>query len=376
MKLTTESEALRKALTRLSNVPGANNAHIPTLLLIVEATVGGCRLRRTTANASISVALEAKVEEEGICGVGYETLVNAAAAMAAKETTIEANNKELRMQSAKTKAQLNAYPAEELLPEPQPTKNNGTIALASGDLGRWMGLAQPAMSTTPAETKFYGLCIRAMQGMLAMVGVDRRRMHIAYIGADRPPLNKNQNGKDDGIVLPVEAVTALRKLLPEEDAACELTLQNGSLRATVADVDAYLPLATEQPPDMEGVLPPFEEAATSAFCNRAELQRAARTAAPMGFQESRAISIKFKEGALEIIADNRTGALLSHEIDATVTGAPKHIRSNGQYFAEFVEAIADENIQINYWEERGMIYAYSNDRLLALTLIRDELSGT
>lgn len=371
MKLNITTEALRKALGRLATVPGVINTHLPTLAVVIEADDFSAKLRRTTGNASVSVTLEAEVLNAGQCGVGYELLVNTVNAMAGSETQLESDDKHLFIKSGKTKGELYAYPDNELIPQPDMDEALDPVSFPTGDFLKWLNLAATAAATEAKETNFAGVCLRVVSKRLTLFAVDRRRANIAFVGPNRDAINPGDDGRDLGAMLPNESVSALRKLLPEVDARIDLNLSAGSMRATVADVDALLPLANEQPPDMSKVMPKAEPAASRFTCNRAELLRAVRTAAPMGFQEQRALSVFFRQGAVEIVADNRTGGKLGHEIDATVVGPNLHLRANGQYLADFIETQTGEDIDVNYWEDRHMLYAYAEDRLCMLILMRD-----
>lgn len=371
MKLNITTETLRKALGRLATVPGVINTHLPTLAVIIEADDFSAKLRRTTGTSSVSVTLEAEVLSAGQCGVGYELLVNSVNAMAGADTLLESDEGHLYIRSGKTKGELYAYPESELIPQPDMDEALDPVSFATTDFLRWINLAATAAATEAKETNFAGVCLRVVGKRLTLFAVDRRRAHIAFVGPARDAIHPVDGGRDAGAMLPNESVSALRKLLPEVEARIDLNISAGSMRATVADVDALLPLATEQPPDMSKVMPKAEPAATRFTCNRAELLRAVRTAAPMGFQEQRALSVFLRQGAVEIVADNRTGGKLGHEIDATVTGEDIQLRANGQYLADFIETQTGEEIDVNYWEERHMLYAYAEDRLCMLILMRD-----
>jgi DNA polymerase III sliding clamp (beta) subunit (PCNA family) len=376
MKLNISTEALRKALARLASVPGVLQTHLPTLTVIIEVDDFTARLRRTTGIASVSLTLDAGVEETGSVGVGYETLYNAVNALAGADTVLHSDGKDLHLQCGKTRAKLHAIPPEEFMPEPPIEGSADTMNVSSKDFLQWLAVTSPAAATAAAEAKFYGVCLRVQKDKTTLFAVDRRRCHLAYVGGKRAFINPAESGKtDNGVLILQDSVNALRKLLPEDDGRLDISLHKGALRATVADVDALLPLGAEQPPDMSSVMPFAQPSPNSAKCDRAELLRATRTAAPLGFQDSRVLSLKFNEGSVEIIADNRTGAMLGHEIDAEVKGGPVHLRTNGQWFADFLESAAGETIEIYYLHAQRMLYTYSEDRILMLTLIRDDVSS-
>lgn len=382
MKVNLTTDNLRKALNRLGSVPGVINSHLPTLSVIIEADDFGAKLRRTTAIASVSVTLEASVEEPGLSGVSYETFVNAVNAMGSIDTELVSDDKVLRIKSGKTKAELNAYPEDELLSVPDIGDAKDELSFSTNDLLKWFGIVQPAAASDPKETKFAGICLRVAGDELVLFSVDRRRAHQVAVGEGREFLNPSEGGKTDlGYMLINESVAALRKLLPETDTRVDLKFHNGTLFATVADVEAILPLGQESPPDMLPFLPDPEPAEVTAVCNRGELLRAVRTAAPLGFQDNRVISIFLREGeleggAVEIVADNQSGAKLGHELDATVTGGTNHLRATGGYLADLVEAMEGEEITINYSEPKRMIYAYDANRMCILLLVRDAANAS
>jgi len=373
MKLTITTDSLKKALARLGVVPGILNTQLATLIVVIEADDFAAKIRRTTGNASISVDLEAMVDDPGQCGVGFNVLQDAINAMPGSDTTLESDGKILTIRSNKTKAELNECPEAELLPAPAIEMSNVSDSLdfLASDLVKWLKIAFPAAATDVKETKFAGVCMRVQQHALTLFGVDRRRVHIAFIGPKREALNPNGTAKDHGHMLLSDGVAALLKLLPDHEGKVELHFTTGALLVKTNDIEALLPMSEDQPPDLDQAFCGRVEQPTRFTCKRAELLRAARTAAPLGFQEQKIISIKLTSLGVEVVADNQVGGKLGHEIDAAVSGDDQHLRCNAQYFAEIVEAIEGDDITMNYWSDRNQLYAYMPDRLCVLMLVRD-----
>jgi DNA polymerase III sliding clamp (beta) subunit (PCNA family) len=376
MKLTIETDQLKKALARMTVVPGLLNTDLRTLAVVIEADDFSAKLRRTTTSANLNLDIEAGVEEPGMCGVNYDLLINSINAMPGAETTLESDGKILRVTSGKTKAELHVYPDHDLLPERALDDPDLTLDFASGDFIRAVNQVFPAAAKESREIKFAGVCLRVQQDRLTAFSVDRKRVHIATLGPKRAPLNPN-GSSDLGIMIVSDSIAAILRLLGDTDWAMTLTFGEGAVRVKTGEIDAVLPLAEDQPPNMSSVLPGRGDSDHQFSCSRKDFLRAVRTAAPLGFQDQRVLSLKIDPLGVEIIADTQHGAKLGHYLGATVKGGGgQHLRCNAHYLTDFINAIEGENIVANYAKDGSMLWA-SNDQCMAvIMLIRDAANAT
>jgi len=371
MKLSINTDTLRKALARLAVVPGIQSTNLATQAVVIESDDFSVRLRRTTPHASVAIDIECEAFESGQCGVDYQLLHDAILAMPGEETSIENNGKALVIRSNKTKAELNQFPEAELLPPPVPATEGDSLSFTASDLLKWIKIASPAAANAVHEPKFSGLCLRVQNEDLTLFGVDRKRVHIAYIEGVYAPVNPNGT-KDNGHMIVNDSIAAIQKILTDDDCRVSLSFSDGVLHVITSDTEAHLPLSEDQPPDMSSVIPPAAVVYPNRFtCLRHELLRAVRTAAPLGFQDGRILSIKLSAMGVEVIGDNQHGAKLGHEVAATMYGTDHHLRCNARYLAELIATSTADEITMSYLPDRNMLCTFTDEASCVIMLVRD-----
>lgn len=384
MKTTIQTDILKTTLAKLTAPPGEQPVQIGTLAVVITASeFDGITLRRTTANANITIAIDGRVDEEGECAVDCGLLAAALAGFAAKEVSLSSDNdaianKEtfnLQIAAGKSRATLQCFNPEDVLaPMPAPAAITKLDFLTT-DLDGALSTAAPAAADDPNKPHLSGVCIRTQRGQATLFAVDGRRFHLRFTGPRAEPIYPHE-GKDMGAMIPGAAVVTLKKLISGPEAKIGLEIADGAIRAHSGQMCAILPLLAKAPPHLEAVLPWDDEPEQWASCDRAELLRLVRACVPMGSYEDKIITVKFAPDAVVIEADSGRGAV-GHEIEAETSvemRGEKLYRIKASWFAEMLDHSAGESVKLEYHSRPGsapLLATRAEDRLLCVLLTRD-----
>ncbi|MEW5975299.1 MAG: DNA polymerase III subunit beta [Acidobacteriota bacterium] len=110
-------------------------------------------------------------------------------------------------------------------------------------------------------------------------------------------------------------------------------------------------MLTGQFPNYEAVLP--RERHTSILLDREELASAIKRVALMADDKSRAVKLGIEKDRLEITASNADLGEAREEIETHYSAGPFQISFNCHYLLDFLSAIADEKISIEFKDEQS-----------------------
>jgi DNA polymerase III subunit beta len=373
MKFTSPNPAFKAALAAVAQPPGETPTLLSTLAVVLTADeLGGLTLRRTTPNANILTEAAADIETEGEATVDYATLNAAVGGLSGDKLDFTLAANILEIKSGRAWRKLNAYQPDET---PKPLEQPDALTdfdCSSNELKAWVEATICAAFKDAAKPNLQGVTLRTNQGQMSFLGTDGRRIHLCFAGARKDPVRAT-DGWDQGVMMMPASAEAILRLLPPEDAKAKITIGKGGLVFACGGATAILPVAESAPPNLKDFVPWKTPAVHSAEVSREELLRAIRGVMPLGFGDTRTLTVSFGSDFVSVEGDTEKGGSGGEEIEAktTVKKGAETYRANGQFLADLLNTQKTETVLLEYLADPPKLLVRSEAGIAFVMLIRD-----
>lgn len=245
--------------------------------------------------------------------------------------------------------------SRENFPEMAVFPASGGLRLPAAPLKAMIGKTIFAISNEETRYTLNGALLVLKPSSLALVATDSHR--LAYVVQDQIPLD-GVAGEIKALV-PKKAMAELLGLLDQaaEGAAVEFAQDETHLFFRVpmgGGGEAPVRLLTArklsgQFPNYEAVLPKAQM--QSVALNREELAASIRRVAQFSDERSHAIRVKLEPNKLVLASSNSDLGEADEEMDTSFAGTPLLIGFNWKYLEEFLEAVASDEVLLEFKDE-------------------------
>jgi len=291
MKAVIKTEALQKALSKLSIAAESRNNSLPILSSVkIDAGWSSMVFSATNLELYITSKAGATINKEGSICVGYRTLKAFIAQATAVETRFSLEDKILVVSHGEDEGRFETLPPDEF-PEDVEIKNE-PISCDAKELVRPLSLVKHCMSTNEARSNLMGVNFHKNEKTTELCACDGSRLGLAKC-------DLKFDGPD--IILSATAVEAITSLIEEGQVEIrsdqnQIEIRNGNLTIQARLIEGKFP-------DYNKVIPDKRDTAFSA--QRKELINALQTASIFLGQREVAVRLKGDKKELEVGCQNK-----------------------------------------------------------------------
>lgn len=342
MKITLPRAALFAALGQVKAAVKTRNT-IPILGNVrLDADAAGLALTATDLDIEIKTRIDGEARLQGATTVPARMLHEIVRKMPDKAAiTLDADGPTLTVTGGASRFALASLPATDF-----PDLTAGTfphrLELPAATLARLIGMTAFAISAE--ETRYYlnGIYLHTRTGddgpMLRAVATDGHRLARAEIAA---PL-----GSDGmpGVILPTKAIERLRDLAKSHEGNIAIEISPTKIRATAGATTLTSKLIDATFPDYDRVIPRGNDKRLAV--DRATIAGAIDRVSTIASDKSRAVRIEIEAERLTMRVVNVDAGQAEETVDATLSGEPITIGFNSRYFAQIVDTLACDRLDI------------------------------
>jgi DNA polymerase-3 subunit beta len=335
MKFRVEAKPLATALGRLAGlVDGRATVPILSHVLLV-AHDSAVNLTTTDLACTLSLRIEAVVEEAGMVAAPVVQLCGLARRLAAPAEIEAQEGKLLTLRSGRGRFRLPTLPPEDYPREPEPDKGAVTFSMPAADLLQLLDRTLFAAAVDPALRRHLcGVFLHTAGETLRAVTTDGHRLALG-----EAPLPQGA-ATIPGVSIPHKTAQLLPPLLAAAEEAAELTVGERLIRIAIGEACLTSKLIEGRFPEYERVIPTKRD--TTILADAAPLAAAVERVA--------LLCDGIKNHIVALTAEEGTGVTISatsilgggeEEVEATLTGPGGRVAFNARYLLDALKRLPD-----------------------------------
>lgn len=328
MKLTIQTEQLRKALKLADCAPGGAITDDNVIRLNAEKKRLTCT--RINQSSTLHAIAECKAKKEGEANINAKTIGEMLANIRADEVTMELKDDVLNVSTDSALSKFKTIQDSLLTQEPEVGEPDTEIAFKAGQLKSLLDITTPAMGNEAQKRPFTeGVTLQFMEGNLYFIGSDSRRFHMA------------NSGLEDEIheLIPAKVCESLLKICNQIDSTEEVKLgitDNGIFFSS--SICKFRSQKLEVAPFDYTKFPIFKLVPISKITvKKPDLISAIKLAIPFGYDLTKLIELSIAKGKLEIKANTQKDSECEQEIEGQNTGE-SHTALSANYLMDAINA--------------------------------------
>ena len=303
------------------------------------------RLNLTCSDGSLSIEYTnvADVKEEGQAVLPGKLLTELIRKMPGGEVEISIQNDRLAsIRCQKAKSNLAIMNAAEY-PEITPLKMGVPVKIPQKKFKEMISHVSFAIATDESRQILTGCLLEVSRSEARLVALDgfRLAMQKVFQPFDLP------DGMDVlKAIIPGKVINELSRILPDDDAFCELVFDQGRMQCEFGNIRLSSVLLAGEFIDYRRILP--TDFSTHARANRAAVADAIDRASLMAREgKNNLIKMSFKPGSLRISSNADLGDV-EEEVDADLQGQEIDIAFNSRYIVDVIRNVEDEDLYMYF----------------------------
>lgn len=344
--LLRELLLLQGAVERKTTIPILSN-------ILAEATPEGrLLLAATDLEVGLQTSCPAKVKKSGACALPARKLLDYVKLLPDADLALKRlENHWVQLRCGRANTRMVGM-SRENFPEIAAFPESGAHKLPARALAAMIAKTSFAIASEEARYTLNGALLVLKPSSLSLVATDGHRLaHIVEEGLTL----EGVSGEIRALV-PKKALVQLHALLDAapEGAAVEFAQDEAQLYFRVPASEGVTRQLTArklsgQFPNYEAVLPKAQ--LQSVALNREEFQASLKRVAQFTDERSHAVRIRMEENKLVVAASSSDLGESDEEIETKFAGSPVVIGFNARYLEDFLDAVADEEILLEFKDD-------------------------
>ena len=222
-----------------------------------------------------------------------------------------------------------------------------------------------AVATDESRQILTGCLLEVCRTEARMVALDGFRLAMQKLFQ---PFELPENVEIVKAVIPGKVINELARILPDDDAFCNLLIDKGRLQCTFGNIRLTSSLLAGEYIDYRRILP--TEFKTEAKASRIAVQEAIDRASLMAREgKNNLIKMSFRHNVLKITSNAELGDI-EEEMDASLNGDDIDIAFNARYITDVIRNVADDQLcmKFNTNVSPSVIVPQSGDEYIYLIL--------
>ncbi len=339
--LKSSKDALLKPLQAVAGV--VERKHTLPILSNVLLEVGSGRVAfiATDLELQISTWAEEPVENEAAFTVSARKLLDISRSLQDVETiSLEMNNDQLKVQSGRSKFNLQTLPARDF-PKMQIPEGEGlAFSLPQGLVKKLLSRVQYAMALQDIRYYLNGMLFSLQGKRLTVAATDGHRLAVDGIEMQAAI----EQGVD--VILPRKTVQELGKLLGDDEEPLQIQVNQNQVVFRRPGFELRSKVVDGKFPDWQRVIPVGHD--KSFAIQRQRLFQSLNRAAILTNDKYRGVRIALTTGSLRIACSNNEQEEAQEELDIDYNGEALDIGFNIQYLQDVLSNIEVEAVLCSF----------------------------
>lgn len=338
MRYSITRDGLQRGLAAVSSAIPTRTT-LPVLSnLLIRAEEGRIRLSGTDLDISVSVGLEAEVEEHGAVTVPARKLVEITRELEDAPVHISADGDRIELACGKSRFKLYGLPEDEFPSFPE-VDFDGSWRMTAGDLHELISHTSFAVSTEESRPILNGVLWQLRPDGMTMVATNGHRLAKMERSAEDPA------APEADLIVPPKALNQVERLFDPEDEL-ELARSENHLVFRSAERVVYTRLIEGPYPNYEQVIPKDND--KEAVANRAALEAVIRRMAVVASDQTHRVRLTFEEGTLKFGVQTPDLGEAADELPLEYEGERLEIGFNATYLLEILRYMPDEDVRMTF----------------------------
>ncbi len=343
MQFTVNVQDLLDGLNTVTRALAARPAKQILEGVLLEAAEGELTLTCSDGSLTIETTLAADVREEGRTVLPGKLFAELARKLPGGEVTIKVGNTHaasIRCMSFKSNlAGMN--PVE--YPEMATVDQGFCVGIPQKSLREMISRVVFSIATDESRQILTGCLLEIVADEARLVALDGFRLAIQKVCQ---PFALPADKEKVSAVIPGRVLNELAKILADEDAFCNLTIDRNRMQASFGKTTLSTVLLAGEYIDYRKILPPSFK--TVAKADRVSVQNAIDRASLMAREgKNNLIRMAFAGETLSITSNAEMGDVLE-ELDCSLTGDPLEIAFNAKYITDVIRNITDDDLCMRF----------------------------
>lgn len=344
MEFSIKREALLQPLLVVSSV--VEKRQTLPILSNISIVVEGSTATLTATDLEVEISAKVPVESTGnlAATVPARKLVDICkAAPAGCLIKLDLSAEKLKVQAGRARFTLSVMDPREY-PTLSLTGEISAIELTQAELHQLLALTQFAMAQQDVRYYLNGLFFDLQASSLTVVGTEGHRLALA-----KKDLAHREETRQ--LIIPRKTILEMLRLLDSSDEKVKLTLGNDHFIFESGNVIFRSKVIEGNFPDYHRVIP--TGVTNKLTCKRLELKEVMARVAILANEKYRAIRLTLSDNNLSVSANNQENEEAVEDLDVNYAGAQLEIGFNASYFLDVLNALATENVEINFGDSNS-----------------------
>lgn len=253
--------------------------------------------------------------------------------------SLEANDNQLQVKSAKSRFNLQTLPAQDFPTIQTSVDADNHIKIAQKTLKNLISMVQYAMAQQDIRYYLNGMLLVLEDSKITVVATDGHRLCLA---ADVLPVTASKQE----IIIPRKTIIELTKLLSDTDDELIITIYKNQIKFDIGNIQLISKVIDGKFPDYNRVIPTTHTNILTA--NRLPLQQALQRAAILSNEKFRGVRLVLSQNELKIVCNNNEQEEAQDEIEVDYQGDPLDIGFNVSYLLDALNHLNTEKIHCHF----------------------------
>lgn len=338
MKISVTRDSLHAGLGAVAaTIPSKTTLPVLSNILL-EARDGALSLSGTDLDISVSVKIDAEVEQEGAITVPARKFAEIARELPAAPVHIEVDGMEIRIEGGKSKFKLFGLAPEEFPSFPE-VDFGESWKMKAADLHELISRVSFAVSTEESRPILNGVLWQLRPDSATMVATNGHRLarlKTALEGVGAPEAD---------LIIPPKALQQVQRLFGSDEEV-EVARSRNHLAFRSPSRQVFTRLIEGPYPNYEQVIPTDSDKAATA--NRDNLAAAIRRMAVVASDQTHRVRMAFSEGTLSFRVQTPDLGEAEEEMPVDYQGESLEIGFNANYLLEVLRYMPDDDVILQF----------------------------
>lgn len=303
------------------------------------------RIILTCSDGSLSIEYtnSADIAEEGQAVLPGRLLTELIRKMPGGQVQLTIDNNRLaNIRCMKTRTNLSIMDAAEY-PEIAELRQGNTIRIPQKSLKDMISHVMFAMATDESRQILTGCLLEVSRSEARMVALDGFRLSMQKLFQ---PFDLPEGVEVMKAIIPGKVITELSRILPDDDAFCEMIIDRGRMQVNFGNISVYTVLLAGEYIDYRRII--SNEFTTEARANRAAVMDAIDRASLMAREgKNNLVRMSFRKDSLKISSNAEMGDV-EEEIDVDLHGEELDIAFNAKYLIDMIRNVDDDTLYMKF----------------------------
>jgi DNA polymerase III subunit beta len=342
MKFQVLQENLSKALIQCIRFVSPK-AQLPVLAnILFSAKKGKLLLSATNLEASISIKLGAKVEEEGDISIPAKTISEIVGNLNPGTISFEVAKEQVKITSSNFRSTLSSMNSSDFPTVPDKT-GKSAVSIPSNIVTDALSCVLFASSSDETRPVLTGVLIIFQKERIFFVATDGFRLSQKKVSV--------RTGLDKKLIIPKNSLSEILRLDEEEEIVFDYNEQENQVVFGMGETVFSTRIIQGEFPDFEKIIP--KDAKIKVNVDKEEILQAIKLASVFARDSANVIKLIVEKEEIVITSESSQSGSQEAKVDAKIDGfanstKPFEIAFNYRFLEEFLGSVKSEDIEIQF----------------------------